>query len=39
VVQNAERQGITLSFLEFFRIGLPLTILNVIVYSVFLMFF
>jgi len=39
VVQNAERQGITLSFLEFFRIGLPLTILNVVVYSVFLTFF
>jgi len=39
VIQNAERQGITLSFLEFFRIGLPLTVLNVIVYSVFLTLF
>jgi Na+/H+ antiporter NhaD/arsenite permease-like protein len=38
VIQNAERQGVTLTFLEFFKLGLPLTVLNVIVYSVFLSF-
>lgn len=38
VIQNAERCGVTLTFLEFFKIGLPLTVLNVIVYTVFLSF-
>jgi Na+/H+ antiporter NhaD/arsenite permease-like protein len=38
VIQNAERQGVTITFLEFFKLGLPLTIMNVIVYSVFLSF-
>jgi len=38
VIQNAERQGVTLTFLEFLKLGLPLTVMNVIVYSVFLSF-
>ncbi len=38
VIQNAERQGVTITFLEFFKLGLPLTIMNVMVYSVFLSF-
>ncbi len=36
VIQQAEKEGYTLSFREFFRVGLPLTVLNIIVYSVFL---
>ncbi|NYT07838.1 MAG: anion transporter [Methanomicrobiales archaeon] len=36
VIQQAEREGYGLSFWEFFRIGLPLTILNIVVYSFFL---
>jgi Na+/H+ antiporter NhaD/arsenite permease-like protein len=36
VVQNAENKGYSLSFWEFFRIGLPLTILQSIVYILFL---
>ena len=38
VIQNAERQGVTITFLEFLKLGLPLTVMNVIVYSVFLSF-
>jgi Na+/H+ antiporter NhaD/arsenite permease-like protein len=38
VIQHAEREGYSLSFWEFFRIGLPLTVLNIIVYSLFLSF-
>ncbi|MDD1709540.1 MAG: anion transporter [Methanoregulaceae archaeon] len=38
VIQNAERQGVTITFLEFLKLGLPLTIVNVIIYSVFLSF-
>ncbi len=38
VIQNAERYGVTLTFLEFFKIGLPLTVLNIIVYTLFLSF-
>ncbi len=38
VIQNAERYGVTLTFLEFFKIGLPLTVLNVIIYTLFLSF-
>lgn len=38
IIQNAERKsGETLTFLEFVKIGLPLTISNVIVYWVFLL--
>lgn len=36
VVQSAERHGATLSFLEFARVGIPLTALNVLVYWLFL---
>jgi Na+/H+ antiporter NhaD/arsenite permease-like protein len=36
VIQQAEKEEYSLSFWEFFRIGLPLTVLNIVVYSVFL---
>ncbi len=37
IIQNAEKKsGYTLTFLEFTRIGLPLTVMNVMVYWVFL---
>ncbi len=36
VVQNAEKRGYTLTFWEFFRVGLPLTIANCVVYWIFL---
>lgn len=36
IIQNAEKSGETLSFWEFFRVGLPLTILNAAVYWIFL---
>jgi Na+/H+ antiporter NhaD/arsenite permease-like protein len=36
VIQQAEKEGYSLSFWEFFRIGLPLTILNILIYSLFL---
>lgn len=36
VVQSAERHGASLGFLQFARIGLPLTLLNVLVYWLFL---
>ncbi|OPX74314.1 MAG: Citrate transporter [Methanosaeta sp. PtaB.Bin018] len=36
IIQNAERSGETLTFLEFARVGVPLTILNVLVYWIFL---
>ena len=32
IIQNAERSGETLTFLEFARVGVPLTLLNVLVY-------
>jgi Na+/H+ antiporter NhaD/arsenite permease-like protein len=32
IIQNAERRGETLKFLEFARIGIPLTIINILVY-------
>jgi Na+/H+ antiporter NhaD/arsenite permease-like protein len=32
IIQNAEKQGETLTFWEFARVGLPLTILQVAVY-------
>jgi Na+/H+ antiporter NhaD/arsenite permease-like protein len=35
IIQNAEKQGETLSFWEFARIGIPLTIVNVLVYWIF----
>lgn len=36
IIQNAEKQGHTLTFFEFARVGLPLTIVNVLVYWVYL---
>jgi len=36
IVQNAEREGETLTFLEFARVGVPLTALNCLVYWLFL---
>ncbi|MGD0057117.1 MAG: anion transporter [Methanomassiliicoccales archaeon] len=36
IVQNAEKRGETLNFLEFAKVGIPLTIVNVLVYWVFL---
>lgn len=39
IIQNAEREGETLTFYDFAKIGIPLTIINVIVYGVFLHFF
>jgi Na+/H+ antiporter NhaD/arsenite permease-like protein len=36
IIQNAEKSGETLTFLEFARVGLPLTLLNVLVYWIFL---
>jgi Na+/H+ antiporter NhaD/arsenite permease-like protein len=40
IIQNAEKRGgATLTFLEFVKIGVPLTILNVAVYWLFLLIF
>lgn len=36
IIQNAEKQGETLTFAEFARVGIPLTILQVMVYGVWL---
>ncbi len=36
IVQNAEQRGVTLTFLEFARVGVPLTMLNLAVYGLFL---
>ncbi|MHB8623912.1 MAG: anion transporter [Sulfuricaulis sp.] len=37
IIQNAERKtGQTLSFLEFARVGIPLTLINILVYWIFL---
>jgi Na+/H+ antiporter NhaD/arsenite permease-like protein len=39
IIQNAEkRSGVTVTFMEFIRIGIPLTALNILVYWVFLSF-
>jgi Na+/H+ antiporter NhaD/arsenite permease-like protein len=39
IIQNAEKKtGDTLTFLEFVRIGIPLTIINAVVYWLFLSF-
>jgi Na+/H+ antiporter NhaD/arsenite permease-like protein len=38
IIQNAEKQGETLSFMEFAEVGLPLTIANTLVYWVFFSF-
>ncbi len=36
IIQNAERRGETLTFLEFARVGVPLTLANTLVYMLFL---
>jgi Na+/H+ antiporter NhaD/arsenite permease-like protein len=36
IIQNAEKSGETLTFLDFARVGVPLTALNVFVYCIFL---
>lgn len=36
IIQNAEKEGITLSFAEFFRIGALITFLDVIIYFIFI---
>ncbi|MDD1679772.1 MAG: anion transporter [Methanomicrobiales archaeon] len=36
VIQNAERRGETLTFLEFLRVGVPLTLIQVGIFSLFL---
>jgi Na+/H+ antiporter NhaD/arsenite permease-like protein len=36
IIQNAEKQGATLSFLEFAKVGIPLVILQTLVYLFFL---
>jgi Na+/H+ antiporter NhaD/arsenite permease-like protein len=36
IVQNAEREGETITFMEFARVGVPLTALNCLVYWLFL---
>ena len=38
IIQNAEKQGETLTFFEFARVGVPLTVLQIAVYWVWLMF-
>jgi Na+/H+ antiporter NhaD/arsenite permease-like protein len=38
IIQNAEKSGETLTFLEFARVGVPLTIMNVIIYWLFLIY-
>ncbi len=39
IIQNAENKGETISFIEFAKIGIPLTIINVLIYYLFLMYF
>ena len=36
IIQNAEKQGQTISFMEFAKVGVPLTILQLVVYWIFL---
>lgn len=36
IIQNAEKDGETLTFLEFARVGIPLTALNMMIYWIFL---
>lgn len=35
IIQNAEKHGETLSFMEFAKVGIPLTVANVLVYWLF----
>jgi Na+/H+ antiporter NhaD/arsenite permease-like protein len=36
IIQNAEKQGETISFIEYAKVGIPLTILQIVVYWIFL---
>ena len=36
IIQNAEKENETLTFIDFARVGVPLTILNMLVYMIFL---
>ncbi len=36
IIQNAEKKGETITFLEFIKLGIPLTFLNIIIYYLFL---
>lgn len=36
IIQNAEKKGETLTFWEFAKVGIPLTVINIIVYWIFL---
>ncbi|MBP7793174.1 MAG: anion transporter [Candidatus Goldbacteria bacterium] len=36
IIQNAEKKGYSVTFLEFVRIGIPLTVINVFIYWLFL---
>ena len=36
IIQNAEKNGETLTFLEFARVGIPLTALSIMIYWIFL---
>jgi len=38
IIQNAEKRGETLTFFEFAKVGIPLTVANTLVYWVFLSF-
>jgi len=39
IIENAEKKGYTITFLEFIRIGLPLTIAQIIIYALYLAIF
>jgi Na+/H+ antiporter NhaD/arsenite permease-like protein len=38
IIQNAEKRGATITFVDFVRIGVPLTIVNLLIYWLFLSF-
>ena len=38
IIQNAEKMGETLTFMEFLKAGLPLTVIQLIIYGIFLSF-
>lgn len=38
IIQNAEKQGYSLSFCEFAKVGIPLTAIQMVVFGIFLMF-
>jgi Na+/H+ antiporter NhaD/arsenite permease-like protein len=39
IIQNAEKKGETIKFFEFAKIGIPLTIINTVIYFIFIKFF